>query len=132
MLTEATILTDGPLTECALAGRRRGEGVIRHVLTTDVPEGTSKVVKSHGQAVVQSPQCGNEGVGNTREATARGSVGLEHHERFSDLLSDQGSIAVLLDEVDTGSVGKVRGKHILGLAGGSICVHRDQHASPSR
>ena len=84
-----------------------------------------KVTVSHGQAVVQSPQSSNEGIGNSRETTAGGGVGFEHHEWFADFLSDSSSIEVLLDEVDTGSVSEEHGKHLLRLMNRSACIHRD-------
>jgi len=91
-------------------------------------ECTGKVAVRQGQAIVQPPEGCSEGVGNSGETTTGSSVGLEHHEWFSNLLSDLGRGEVLLNEVDTGGVSEEHGERLLGVVENPTCIHRDQQA----
>ena len=69
-----------------------------------------EVTIRHLKTIIKSPQRGTERVGYAVETAARGGIGLEHDEGFSDLLCQSSIHQVVADGVHADSMRKVVGE----------------------
>ena len=94
---------------------RRITHVIRHILTANVQQRARKVAVGHLQTVVDRPQRRPKAIADTREATARSGVRLEHHELLPELLGNARRVEVRLHHLNARGVGEVVREDGLGV-----------------
>ena len=99
--------------------------VVRHVLPAKVVEHAREVAVRQLETVVDSPQRRTETIADAREATARGRVGLEHHELLPQPLGDARRVEVWLDNLLAGSMAKIVCKDSLWILDGAEIAVRE-------